>query len=96
MPAKKTRPGRLWVRHVMETSNALDLPRAVFKGHAPEVARALKRSAERSTRRKGTPYQSAMSMLTFFINRAGRKLPASRRRELERAKKELRTLFKRR
>lgn len=85
---------RRWSQRVTERSNALDLePRVFTKRSAREIARSLKRSAERSRRRKGTPYQSAMSMLTFYINRAGRVLPATRRRTLERAKQELRRLF---
>jgi hypothetical protein len=79
---------------VTTTSNALDLERKVFKRPTPRaIAASLKRSAERSRRRKGTPYQSAMSMLNFYINRAGRNLPASRRRTLEAAKRELRRLY---
>jgi Protein of unknown function (DUF3175) len=81
---------------VTDRSNALDLERRVFSGADPaRVARSLKRSAERSRRRKSDPYRSAMSMLTFYINRAGRKLPKTRRRVLERAKKELRAQFQR-
>lgn len=77
-------------------SDALDLEPSVFTARQPaDIARSLKRSAERSTRRKSTPYRSAMSMLTFYINRAGKNLPAARLRVLERAKHELRRLFKR-
>jgi len=80
----------------METSDALDLEPGIFKSQDPKkIARSLKRSAEKSTRRKGTPYQSAMSMLTFYINRAGRHLTARQKRPLEKAKQELRILFKR-
>jgi hypothetical protein len=82
-----------WSAEVARRSDALDLESGVFKGSPAEIARSLKRSAERSKRRKGTPLQSAMSMLSFFENRAGRKLPASRKRALERAKDELRKLF---
>lgn len=79
---------------MMATSNALDLEEGVFKKRsARAVALSLKRSAERSKRRKGSPFQSAMSMLNFAINRAGRNLPAGRRRVLNRAKAELRRLF---
>ncbi|HEY8194336.1 MAG TPA: DUF3175 domain-containing protein, partial [Hyphomicrobium sp.] len=60
---------------------------------AADIARSLKRSAEHSHRRKGTPFQSAMSMLTFYINRAGKNLSASRRHTLDRAKQELRKAF---
>jgi hypothetical protein len=76
---------------VTETSDALDLDRSVFTWSDPKrIARSLKRSAERSRRRKSDPYRSAMSMLVFYVNRAGKKLGASRRRTLERAKVELR------
>ena len=82
---------RLWSDAVTRTSNALDLEPGVFTWDDPDqIARSLLRSAQASTRRKGTPYQSAMSMLTFFINRAGKSLPAQRRRVLEQAKDELR------
>lgn len=84
-----------WSQNVTEHSNALDLDRSVFTLKDPSaIAESLKRSAERSDRRKAsTPYQSAMSMLNFYINRAGRHLPAERKRVLERAKDELRHLF---
>jgi hypothetical protein len=79
---------------VTATSNALDLEHRVFASRDPRhIARSLKRSAERSTRRKGTTFQSAMSMLNLYINRAGRTLPVNRRRVLVRAKKELRVAF---
>jgi Protein of unknown function (DUF3175) len=79
---------------VTRTSNALDLERNVFKRRtARAIAASLKRSAERSRRRKGTSYQSAMSMLNFYINRAGRSLPSARRHKLESAKRELRRLY---
>jgi hypothetical protein len=84
-----------WSRRVMETSDALDLEKGVFRRGPKAVARSLKRSAERSTRRKSSPFRSAMSMLTFYVNRAGRKLARSRKRTLERAKRELRKLYKR-
>ncbi len=85
---------RRWSSRVTATSNALDLEPGVFKkSDARAVARSLKRSAERSKRRKADPFRSAMSMLTFFLNRAGKNLPARRRRVLERAKDELRTLY---
>jgi hypothetical protein len=93
MTAKKTPSSKLWVRNVMETSNALDVPPLLFKGSAKSVAQGLKRSAERSRRRKGTSFQSAMSMLDFYINRAGKNLSPARRAALERAKDELRKLF---
>jgi hypothetical protein len=79
---------------VTEHSDALDLAPDVFTLDDPgKIAPSLKRSAERSRRRKSGPYRSAMSMLTFYINRAGAKLPARRRRILERAKDELRKAF---
>jgi uncharacterized protein DUF3175 len=93
MATRKNQPER-WSKHVMETSNALDLERGVFAKDDPKsIARSLKRSAERSTRRKSDAYRSAMSMLTFYINRAGKKLPAPRRKRLEAAKDELRALY---
>ena len=77
-----------------ERSNALDLDPGVFTWRDPgRIAASLKRSALRSTRRKGTPYQSAMSMLTFYINRAGRQLTPARRAVLDNAKDELRSMF---
>jgi hypothetical protein len=85
-----------WSQRVTQTSNALDLREGVFELDDPEaIARSLKRSAERSTRRKSDPFRSAMSMLTFYINRAGDNLPAGRRRTLEAAKDELRGLYDR-
>ena len=78
----------------MRTSNALDLEQKVFTKHSPRaVALSLKRSAERSRRRKSAPFRSAMSMLVFHINRAGKRMPASQRKVLERAKDELRELY---
>lgn len=83
-----------WSRRVAETSNALDLEAGVFTLENPrEIALSLQRSAERSRRRKADPFRSAMSMLNFYINRAGRKLPAPRRRCLDAAKDELRKLY---
>jgi len=88
------RKGRKWSATVTKTSNALDLEQGVFESDNPRtIAASLKRSAERSRWRKAGPFQSAMSMLTFYINRAGRTLPAGRRRTLERAKDELRRQF---
>jgi hypothetical protein len=87
---------KYWSQHVTETSNALDLESGVFTLSSPRaIARSLKRSAEISTRRKAGAYQSAMSMLNFYINRAGRNLTSERRRILERAKDELRAAFDR-
>ena len=80
----------------METSNALDLEESVFKKDSPrEIARSLKRSAERSRRRKAEPFRSAMSMLSFYINRAGKNLPKQQKETLEKAKDELRELYHR-
>ena len=90
----RRRGTRYWSGRVTRESDALDLEGGVFKGRDPKrIAASLKRSAERSRRRKSDPYRSAISMLTFFINRAGRNLPASRRRTLEKAKTELRRQF---
>ena len=81
----------------MQTSDALDLERGVFTRRSPRaIALSLKRSAESSRRRKSEPYRSAMSMLTFHINRAGKNLSPERRRILGRAKQELRAAFGRR
>ena len=75
-------------------SDALDLDRGVFTWKSPKrIAASLKRSAERSRRRKADPFRSSMSMLTFYINRAGRTLPASQKKVLTRAKDELRLQF---
>jgi len=83
-----------WSARVTKHSNALDLEKAVFKSSDPHrIALSLKRSAERSQRRKTTPFQSAMSMLNFYINRGGRGLPQGKKRVLERAKGELRKVF---
>jgi hypothetical protein len=88
------RGGRRWSKHVTETSDAMDLKDGVFKlRSAKQIAASLKRSAERSHRRKSNPYRSALSMLTFYINRAGRNLPASRKNVLNQAKDELKHQF---
>lgn len=105
-PARKTRrtaspdrtaakrPVRKWSGRVTATSDAPDLKHDVFKQNSPAaIARSLKRSAERSHRRKSDPYRSAMSMLVFYINRVGKNLPATRKRKLEAAKGELRKAF---
>lgn len=85
---------RRWSAGVMERSDALDLEAGIFRSRSPaKIAASLKRSAERSKRRKGTPLQSAMSMLNFYINRAGHNLSPARKRLLERAKPELRKAF---
>jgi uncharacterized protein DUF3175 len=83
-----------WSQDVTEHSNALDLEKDLFTKRSPkEIARSLKRSAEHSRRRKSSPYRSAMSMLTFYINRAGKDLEPSQKRVLEDAKGELRKAF---
>ncbi|HEY3776472.1 MAG TPA: DUF3175 domain-containing protein [Rhizomicrobium sp.] len=83
-----------WSGRVTRESNALDLKGGVFTLRDPrKIAASLKRSAERSNRRKVDPFRSALSMLTFYINRGGRNLPESRKRILERAKAELRRQF---
>jgi phosphoenolpyruvate carboxylase len=88
------KPARRWSQDVTEHSDALDLERNVFTLNDPkEIAASLKRSAEQSHRRKSDPYRSAMSMLTFYINRAGTNLTRERKRVLERAKDELRKSF---
>ena len=77
-----------------EKSDALDLESRVFTKDSPRsIAESLKQSAEQSKRRKSDPYRSAMSMLTFYINRAGKNLPKARREKLEAAKGELRSLY---
>jgi hypothetical protein len=86
--------GRRWSRHVTEHSDALTLEKGVFTSRDPKrIAASLKRSAEKSRRRKSNAFRSALSMLTFYINRAGKSLPASRKRNLMRAKDELRKQF---
>ena len=83
-----------WSQKVTESSDALNLESGVFALDDPrEIARSLKKSAEESKRRKSDPYRSAMSMLTFYINRAGKQLTAEQRERLEAAKNELRDLF---
>ena len=87
-------PKTKWSAKVTHESNALDLERDVFTQDDPTaIARSLKRSAEHSHRRKSSPYRSAMSMLTFYINRAGKGLPKKRLRVLEKAKDALRAEF---
>jgi Protein of unknown function (DUF3175) len=88
---------RKWSAEVTRHSNALDLEADIFRSDNPvKIARSLKRSAELSNRRKSAPFRSAMSMLTFYINRAGKNLSADRRKTLEAAKRELRRVFGRR
>jgi hypothetical protein len=92
MPKKKTK--KKWSQDVTENSDAMDLKEGVFKERsAKKIADSLKRSAEQSDRRKTSPFQSAMSMLTFYINRAGKTLSKSRLATLDRAKAELRKDF---
>ena len=93
----KDRRSAYWSDRVTRQSNALDLDDGVFTWSDPKrIARSLKRSAEASTRRKSPPYRSAMSMLAFYVNRAGKNLDESQRRVLEQAKAELRALYGRR
>jgi uncharacterized protein DUF3175 len=89
-----TRNVKRWSQKVTKESNALDLDPGVFSRPDPRsIARSLKRSAEQSRRRKSSPFRSAMSMLNFYINRAGRKLSKEHKARLEAAKEELRDLF---
>jgi hypothetical protein len=91
--SSKASPTR-WSQRVTRESDALDLPPGVFKQTDPKkIAASLKRSAERSSRRKTAPYRSASSMLTFYINRAGKTLPKAQRDRLQRAKAELKHQF---
>jgi uncharacterized protein DUF3175 len=86
--------GSRWSQRVTRESDALDLKKGVFKqASAKKIARSLKRSAEHSSRRKSGAYRSALSMLTFYINRAGKTLPKAQRERLERAKVELKHQF---
>ncbi|MFZ5953847.1 MAG: DUF3175 domain-containing protein [Candidatus Dependentiae bacterium] len=82
-----------WVQKVRETSFAMDLPEGIFTRTSKEIAKGLQQAVLASNRTKGTKFQSAMSMLNYYINRAGKKLPAKDRMRLERAKNELRKLF---
>jgi putative cell wall-binding protein len=92
--AHKKETKEKWSSEVTEHSNALDLEEGVFTWSDPKkIAASLKKSAEKSKRKKGTPYQSAMSMLTFYINRDGKNLDAKQKKVLEDAKEELRELF---
>jgi hypothetical protein len=91
---KQPKPRKRWSARVTHESDALDLEQKVFKQKDPKtIARSLKRSAERSTRRKSTPFRSAMSMLNFYMNRAGENLSASQTKVLNAAKDELRRLY---
>jgi hypothetical protein len=92
MPAGKN--GNYWSGEVTKHSNALDLDKGVFTWKDPKrIARSLRNSAEKSTRRKGTPFQSAMSMLNFYSNRAGRNLNPQQKHVIAQAKAELRKLY---
>lgn len=97
MAAKRTTKratGKKWSQHVTETSDAMDIEAGTFTGDDPaKIARAVERDAEKSTRRKSSPYRSAMSMLTFYINRGGKNLTAKHRKVLEDAKDVLREQF---
>src|SRR5204863_7496247 len=95
-PSTTNTSPRRWSQRVTRDSDALDLKRRVFKLTDPnKIAASLKRSAERSSRRKTGAYRSALSMLTFYINRAGKALPKTQRDRLERAKTELKHQFHR-
>jgi hypothetical protein len=90
----RSRKIKKWSARVNATSNSLDLKENLFNSrNAEDIARSLKRSAERSKRKKGTPFQSAMSMLNFYINRAGKNITPTRKKILEGAKQKLRNLF---
>lgn len=91
--ARKRKSAR-WSGRVTRESDSLDLKDGVFTLNDPKkIAASLKRSAQRSHRRKASPYRSALSMLIFYINRAGKNLPQARKRKLEQAKVELKRLF---
>lgn len=89
---KKTKK-KYWVAHVQETSNAMDLPEGIFTWSSKKIAQGLKEAVLASDRTKGTKFQSAMSMLNFYINRGGKNLPEKDKNRLEAAKNELRKLF---
>jgi len=90
----KKASAKKWSADVTEHSNALDLEKKIFESKDPQkIAESLKQSAEKSKRKKTTPFQSAMSMLTFYINRAGKNLPDTQKEVLEKAKDELRKAF---
>jgi hypothetical protein len=93
--AKKSAPKK-WSKKVTQTSNAMDLEKDVFKSKDPEkIAKSVKRSAEKSKRKKAGPFQSAMSMINFYENRAGKNLPATQKKVLDKSKNELRKLYRR-
>jgi hypothetical protein len=92
--AKRKSSAKRWSQKVTQDSDALDLKRGVFRLRDPKrIAASLKRSAERSSRRKAGAYRSALSMLTFYVNRAGKALPKTQRERLQRAKVELKRQF---
>lgn len=92
--ARMCKSKKYWSGEVTEHSDALDLEPEVFTWKDPaRIAKSLKRSAETSIRRKAKPFQSAMSMLNFYINRAGKNLPAGQKKILEQAKIELKKQF---
>ena len=94
MKSRRSKRGRRWSARVTHESSALTLEKGVFTKSTPsKIARSLKRSADQSRRRKSSAYRSAMSMLVFFINRAGKGLSATRKRKLEKAKDKLRELY---
>ena len=94
MAGQVRKQGSRWSQRVTQKSDALTLEKGVFsRPSSRAIALSLKRSAERSRRRKSSPFRSAMSMLNFYINRAGRKMNAERRKVLERAKSDLRKVF---
>lgn len=96
MATKKKTASKKWSQQVTMKSNALDLEAGVFSWSDPKkIARSLKNSADCSTRRKTTPFRSAMSMLVFYINRAGKHLDEEQRKILEQARQELRRLYHR-
>ena len=91
---KKTKNKTKWSKEVTKNSHALDTEKNIFSAKDPKkIAKSLKKSALQSKRRKSTPFRSAMSMLNFFINRGGRKLPKTRKSILQRAKDELKTVI---
>jgi hypothetical protein len=90
------KPKRKWSQEVTQHSDALDLEPGIFTKKDPgTIAASLARSAEKSTRRKTSAFHSALSMLTFYINRAGQSLPQAQRKRLEKAKERLRERFHR-
>jgi hypothetical protein len=94
MTTKTKKPIKKWSAEVTEHSDAMDLEKDIFKSGDPDkIAASVKRSAEQSDRRKASPFQSAMSMLTFYENRAGKNLSSGEKETLEKAKEKLRELF---